>query len=53
MLRIECKEEYEKYSVILSDESVAVYVDTPVLFEILGGPSIRLRYETWEEEQGK
>ena len=53
MLKITRKEEYEKYSVILSDESVAVCLDTPVLFKTLGGPSIRLRYETWEEKEGK
>ena len=52
MLQIKCKEEYEKYSVILEDGDIMVSLDVPVLLQILNGPSMRLRYETWEEMPG-
>ena len=52
MLQIKRKEEYEKYSVLLEDGDLTVALDVPVLLQILNGPSMRLRYETWEEIEG-
>ncbi len=52
MLQIKRKEEYEKYSVLLEDGNLTVALDVPVLLQILNGPSMRLRYETWEESIG-
>ena len=52
MLQIKRKEEYEKYSVLLEDGNMTVSLDVPVLLQILNGPSMRLRYEAWEETEG-